>query len=348
MTENFALWLRRPGGKLVVGGARYTSPVTGEVVIKTAALAVNTIDAMPGLARRLLLPWLTYPVVLGSDVAGIVTEVGPGESRLRVGDRVIGHASGLDQGDSRAARGAFQHYVICQAHMVAPIPDDLPFEKAVVLPLAVSTAGTGLFQNDHLGLALPQSLPPRRGETVLVWGGSTSVGANAIQLASNAGYRVVATSSPHNFEFVKSLGADAVVDYHDRDAVAKLLTAIGSSPLSGILAIGFGSLKPAIRIAGGVPGGGRVAAAQPGLLVQLRKRMARRSGVTLTAVWGGSLKNNEVGPGIYVDFLPGALRDGSYRAEPQPIVVGSGLEAVPGALERLRKGVSAAKVVVTI
>jgi hypothetical protein len=212
----------------------------------------------------------------------------------------------------------------------------------------MSTAATGLFQQDQLGLAMPTLGAPERGETVLVWGGSTSVGANAIQLARNAGYRVVATASRRNFDYVSSLGAAGAVDYHDRDAVAQLTALIGDSPLAGALAIGAGSFGPTIELAGRLAGAEKVATAQPALLVSLHRGRAQRKGVELSAIWGGSLKNNEVGPGIYVDFLPAALTSGAYRASPEPLVVGEGLDQIPVGMTRLKNGVSAAKVVVTI
>jgi NADPH:quinone reductase-like Zn-dependent oxidoreductase len=347
MPENTALWLKKQSGPWEVGPAPYTSASPGEVVVRVRAVAMNPIDIMPGIARRLLLPWLTYPTVLGSDVAGEVVEVGPGETRLRVGDRVIGHAMGVAKDRTGAPEGAFQRYVVLLAHMTSPIPDDLSFERAAVLPLAMSTAATGLFQQDQLGLAMPTLGAPERGETVLVWGGSTSVGTNAIQLAHCAGYRVVTTASRRNFDYVSSLGAAGAVEYHARDVVAQLTAMIGDSPLAGALAIGAGSLGPTIELAARLAGAKKVAAAQPGLLVSLQQGRAQRKGVELSAIWGGSLKNNEVGRGIYVDFLPAALSSGTYRAAPGPLVVGDGLAQIPVGMKRLKAGVSAAKVVVS-
>ena len=348
MPENSALWLRSPGGAMHVATAPYSAPAEGEVVVRARAVAINVIDVMPGIARRLLLPWLQYPVVLGSDVAGEVVEVGPNETRLAVGDRVIGHATGLEKSDAAAKGGAFQLYVVLKSHMTSPIPSTLGFEQASVLPLGVSTAASGLFQQDHLGLALPVVGAEQRAETVVVWGGSTSVGANAIQLAVNAGYRVVATASRRNFDFVTGLGATGAVDYHDRDAVDQLAAMIGDEPVAGVMAIGVGSLKPTIELAGRLEGTRRVTAAQPGFLVAMQRRRAARVGVAVSAIWGGSLKDNEVGPAIYADFLPAGLRTGSYHAAPDPLVVGEGLEQIPEAMQRLSKGVSAAKVVVTL
>jgi NADPH:quinone reductase-like Zn-dependent oxidoreductase len=235
--------------------------------------------------------------------------------------------------------------------MAAAIPDTLPFAQAAVLPLGLSTAATGLFQTDHLGLALPGTDRAERGGTVLVWGGSTSVGSNAVQLAGNAGYRVVATASPHNFGYLRSLGADAVVDRRGRTAVAEILEHVGAGPLAGAVAIGAGSLRPCTAVAARAPGPGgsrRVAAAQAGPAVRLAARRARRRGVRVSGIWGGTLRDNEVGPAVYADFLPGALASGSYRAAPEAQVVGHGLERIPEALHLLRAGVSARKLVVTL
>ncbi|MCO5997351.1 zinc-binding alcohol dehydrogenase family protein [Actinoallomurus sp. WRP9H-5] len=315
------------------------------------AIAVNPVDGIPGFLYRLALPWLTFPAVIGSDVAGEVVEVvevGAGVTRLQPGDRVLGHAFGVEKSQNRAAEGAFQHYVVLLQHMVSSIPDPLSFEQAAVLPLALSTAATGLFQRDHLGLALPGADPVDRHETVLVWGGSTSVGSNAIQLARNAGYRVVAAASPHNLDYLRSLGAAGAVDRRSRTAVDEIVELIGDTPLAGTLAIGSGSLVPAVAIASRTTGGKRIASAEPALVTRLRGPRARRPGVRVSGIWGGTLKDNEVGPAIYADFLPAALATGAYRAAPDATVVGDGLARIPDALRQLRGGVSAKKLVVTV
>ncbi len=205
--QNTALWMAKRGARLQVDPAPHTHAQADEIVVRARAVAVNPVDGIPGLAYRLILPRLKFPAVIGGDLAGEVVEVGTNVKRFKIGDRVTGLALGLEQSRNRAAEGAFQHYVVLLQHMVTPIPDGLSFEQACVLPLTLSTAATGMFQKDHLGLAMPTANPADRNETVLVWGGSTSVGCNAIQLACCAGYRVVATSSPRNFELLRSLGA---------------------------------------------------------------------------------------------------------------------------------------------
>jgi NADPH:quinone reductase-like Zn-dependent oxidoreductase len=79
----------------------------------------------------------------------------------------------------------------------------MSYEDAVVIPLGLATAAAGLFDKTQLGLQLPQAPAcPATGKTAVVWGGSTSVGCIAIQLAVAAGYEVFTTASPKNFDYM--------------------------------------------------------------------------------------------------------------------------------------------------
>jgi len=306
---------------------------------------------MGGVARRVVLPWLRFPAVLGSDVAGDVVAVGPEVTHLTVGDRVVGYAVGVERSRNTPAEGAFQTHVTLLEHMCSPIPDAMTFEEACVLPLALTTAAAGLFETDQLALELPgDAAVPDRGQTVLVFGGATSVGMNAIQLASNAGYRVVATASADNVDLLTGLGAAATMDYHDDDVVEQILHDLSGRVLAGTLAIASGSLRDAIRVnrSPRATGPRRVSSAHPTPETRIRALLARRRGIQVSAIWGGSPKDTEVGPAMWRTFLPPALADGRYRAAPEPLVVGEGLEAIPSALARLRRGVRAQKLVVTL
>ncbi|MFC4244188.1 zinc-binding alcohol dehydrogenase family protein [Gryllotalpicola reticulitermitis] len=346
--QNTALWLRNRFARLTVGPAPYTPPGPGEIVVRVRAVGLNLVDSVSGVLLGLVAPWLKFPAVLGGDVAGDVVEVGAGVTRFHAGDRILGLALGLERSQNRPAEGAFQNFAVLMEHMVSPIPETMSFEQAAVLPLQLATAATGLFQQDHLGLALPTANPPERPETVLVWGGSTGVGSNAIQLARGAGYRVVATASPRNFEYLRTLGAAATVDRNSATAVDELVAAIGDSPLAGSLAIGNGSVRPVMQLAARAPGTKRVASAAPAFVTRLQSRGAKRLGVQVSGIWGGTLKDNEVGPAVFVDLLPAALATGAYRSAPDAEVVGHGLDAIPAGLKQLRRGVSAKKLVVTL
>jgi threonine dehydrogenase-like Zn-dependent dehydrogenase len=317
-------------------------------------------------------PWLKYPTIFGSDVAGEVVEVGDAVTRFKPGDRVLGHATGTDKSRNAPAEGAFQNYTILLEHMAAPIPADMAYENAAVLPLGLSTAACGLFQKDFLALQHPSLSPRPTGKTLLVWGGSTSVGSNAIQLAVAAGYEVIATASPKNFAYCRTLGAAEVYDYRSPTVVADIVKAFRGRVCAGALAIGFGSVEACLDISRASVGDKFVAIATPSVsfdnapkgrgralwlipvlgrlliasLVALRK--SRLGRVRSKFIFGSTLVANEVGALIYRDFLPRALAEGRYVAAPDPLVVGQGLDRLEAAMETLRKGVSARKVVVSL
>ncbi|MEZ4239165.1 MAG: NADP-dependent oxidoreductase [Myxococcota bacterium] len=171
-----------------------------DVRIRVRAAAINPIDwkIRAGLQRgaiRLRLPW-----ILGLDVAGEVLEVGPGVTRFRVGDAVMGCP------DHRRP-GSYAEQCVLDESLLAPKPAALSFEQAAGLPLAGLTAWQCL---------LPR-LAERPGQRVLVQAGAGGVGHFAIQLAKHHGARVATTCSERNRDFVTSLGADQVVDYrHER------------------------------------------------------------------------------------------------------------------------------------
>lgn len=109
-----------------------------------------------------------------------------------------------------AESGAFGDYVLAHAHVQLKIPDNVSFEEAATLGVGITTVGQGLYQ--FLKLPLPTSPLPTP-KPILINGGSTATGILGIQFAKLSGLTVLATASPHNFDYLKSLGADAVFDY---------------------------------------------------------------------------------------------------------------------------------------
>ena len=165
----------------------------------------------------------SWPCILGEDLAGEIIAVGEGVSNLKVGQRVLAHASFLVSKVLQTA--SFQEQVIVPAIQVAPIPDSMKYEDATVLPLAISTAAAGLFQSREslaLALDLPSENPKKTGKTVLIWGGSSSVGMTCIQLAVASGATVLTTCSPRNNALVEGLGAKAF-DYNSPSIVGDLI-----------------------------------------------------------------------------------------------------------------------------
>jgi NADPH:quinone reductase-like Zn-dependent oxidoreductase len=372
MPENTALWLKAKRAPFTIGPAPYPAPRANEIVVRARAVAVNPFDRAMQTMGDIITPWITYPFVVGSDVAGEVVEIGGLVKRFAIGDRVVGYAAGSDKRRNSAAEGAFQGYVILLAHMAAPIPDAMTFEDAAVLPLGISTAACGLFQKDFLAMSAPSAAPLPTGKTLLVWGGSTSVGSNAIQLAVAAGYDVLTTASPRNFGYVKRLGARAAFDYRSKTVIADIVDTLHGHEIAGALAIGAGSAAACVDIVSACEGNRFVALATPaasfddvpagrGRLWRLMPAIARmvagnialalktrRTGVRTKFIWGSTLIGNEVGPMIFETFLPAALAEGRFVAAPSPMVVGTGLARIPEALERQRRGVSATKLVVTL
>lgn len=370
MPINSAAWapaIKTKTSPLEVKPAPYTSPGKNEIVIKNGAVAINPVDYVDkelGMIYR----WIKYPFVLGSDVAGEVVEVGKAVTRFRLGDRVVGHAAGTDEKRNTSAEGAFQSYTVFLAHMTSPIPSTVSFESAAVLPLGLSTAACGLFQKDQLALQLPMLPLKPTGKTVIIWGGSTSVGCNAIQLAVAAGYEVIITASPRNFDLVKKLGASQAFDYSSKTAVNDIIQAMKGQNCAGALSIGHRSAEACLNVLDKCKGDKKflsmatypIPQPLPQSFVVLRmasyflpsfaslyfKSRARRIGIKF--IWGTSLMYNEIGPAIYEEFLPKALANGTYTAAPEPEVVGKGLEYIQAACDRLKKGVSAKKMVVSL
>lgn len=98
-------------------------------------------------------------------------------------------------------------------YLLTKIPDHLSFEQAATLGVGVSTCGQALYQ--LLDLPLPPAAPADPQQAILIGGGSTATAALGIQYAKLSGLRVIATASPYNFDYLKSLGADVLLDYHE-------------------------------------------------------------------------------------------------------------------------------------
>ncbi|TVY37332.1 Dehydrogenase [Lachnellula subtilissima] len=335
MPSNTAAWLEKVGAiPLDVKSAPYTSPTEHQIVIKSKAVAINPADWAIQVKGNILFPWLAYPYIGGSDVAGEVCEIGSGVTRFKVGDRVLGLALCL----SGTSEGAFQEYTVLRDHMTSHIPEGMSYESASVIPLGLSTAASGLFQKGLLGLQLPSVPPKPTGKSLLIWGGSTSVGCNAIQLAVGAGYEVITTCSPKNFAYVKTLGASQAFDYNSATIIPDLIAAFAGTgkPLAGALAIAAKAAKAGAKTLDKGPALACVAvvAASDGA----NKFVACATfppaedelpeGVSAKFCMSSSIKDDEVGPAMFVDFLPRALEEGAFDVQ--------------------MKGVSAKKIVVSL
>ncbi|GAA5893208.1 hypothetical protein JCM6882_003913 [Rhodosporidiobolus microsporus] len=345
--KNYAAVMKEPQARFVVEETSLEQPAEGEVLIKVHAVSINPVDWKVQDTGVFI---SQYPAVLGADVAGIVEAVGQGVTHVKPGDHALGYTQAPVV--PKNAQAGFQNYALVDARAVSPIPPMLSFEAASVLPLSIATAAQGLYAKDFLALPFPKADAPNvegRGKVLLVWGGSSSNGATAVQFAVASGVRVVATASPANFEFVKSLGASVVFDYRDEKIVELLLAELqkDGEEFAGVYdAIAeHGSVEKSAEVAGRVQGGKKFVAAAREPPKHLPHGVKSAWFICLDPIQknGGALAK-----AIYDVFVPAALANGTLKAKPDPLVVGKGLDSIQLGLDRQKAGVSAQKVVVSI
>lgn len=252
------------------------------------------------------------------------------------------HAISLITGDTR--NSAFQTYTLCPSLAVSPIPSTLPYTHAVVLPLSISTAAACLFKKDTLALPLNLSITPNpTKKSVLVWGGSSSVGCSAIQLAAAAGVKVVTVAGKHNLGAMKGLGASEAFDYSSSAVVDDVIKALEGTEFLGICdcigtfdtAQAWGPVYKKL--------GGRYGSVMP-------DPHGLPEGIEGTSVFAPSvfLGDRYVGGAVWGKYIPESLEKGTFKVKPEPVVVLKGLERIQEAVDRLKKGISFGKVVVEL
>jgi NADPH:quinone reductase-like Zn-dependent oxidoreductase len=349
--SNTAAWLsKEKTNPLEIGPADYASPDDDTILIRVRSLAINPIDWM--LQYDAFFP-LKYPFILGQDVAGEVVEVGKGVNGFEAGDRVMAQCTAL--ATSKPNEGGFQEYSQVHKNLVCKIPDSLAFKDAVVVPLGFSTAAIGLYSDDDLKLDIPVATSgTSKQETgdkgaLIIWGAATSVGLNGVQLAARSGYKVYATASPSNFDLIRSLGATQVFDYSSSSIIDDLKSATSGQPIVGALdcAGKAGSTSSLAEILTASK------SEQPGTRLFISSVLPVEEdlppGVESNFIKGVALRyDDDKSKALWGSFLPKSLADGSYRALPEALVVGHGLDKVQEAMERQRSGVRAQKVVVTV
>ncbi|KAF2166976.1 hypothetical protein M409DRAFT_54734 [Zasmidium cellare ATCC 36951] len=339
--SNNALWLSaKQDPVMTVGSAPYPTAGPQEVVIRTAAVAMNPADWLLQQTGMLL---SEYPAILGCDAAGEVVEVGQGlEDQFKVGDRVFGAAGPLN--GYRCS--AFQEYVVLKAPSIAKIPAAAKYSEAAVLPLGFNTAASCLFAKETLGLEAPPS-KAGHGKTVLIWGASSSLGCCGVQTATLAGYEVVAIASKANHDLVQSLGAKSSFDYNDSDIVQSVIRGLKGKEVVGMFdCISKPETLGALcEILSKTTNARKlIAAIQPGSEAHAKHDVEVKTNFVVDqAAYHGT-----VGKYLWQDFLPAALADGTFRHKPDPEIIGHGLENVQKAVDLLSKGVSAKKLVVTL
>ena len=187
--------------------AERPEPGDGEVLIKVKSIGVNFADTMRRRNQYVLRQEL--PFIPGSEVAGVVVEVGSGVSDVEKGDRVV----------TLLGAGAYAEYAVAPAETLIPVPDDLDFDDAAAIPLQGLTA--------YHVIRTSGALQP--GESVLVHAAAGGVGALAVQMAKllGSGMVIATAGSQEKLDLAESLGADVLINYTEDDWPDQVLEATG-------------------------------------------------------------------------------------------------------------------------
>lgn len=204
-----AITITTPGG---VDQLTYTSlPQPGiqenEVLIQIKAISINPVDVKSRSGKGMYGRLNTFvPLILGWDVAGIVTATGKNVQQFKAGDEVFGMVNFPGHGQ------AYAEYVAAPAAHLALKPGNITFEEAAAATLAALTAYQALVTHANI----------KAGDKVLIHAAAGGVGHYAVQLAKHLGAHVTGTASGANREYVLSLGADAFIDYQQQDFTSEL------------------------------------------------------------------------------------------------------------------------------
>lgn len=171
-----------------------------ELLVEVHAAGLNPIDNM--IPKGTFKPVLNFklPATMGSDLAGIVTEVGSHVTRFKPGDAIF--ASIFDLGT-----GSIADFAVVPEHAAAIKPENLDFVQAASIPMVGLTSWQSIVERANLKL----------GQRLFISAGSGGIGTFAIQLAKHLGIRVTTTTSTANVQWVKTLGAEEVIDYRKEE-----------------------------------------------------------------------------------------------------------------------------------
>lgn len=193
-------------------------PASDEILVKMYASGVNPVDwVVRNGANEGMRSFLTLPMTLGCDGAGIVEELGSDVTGFQKGDAVYGVANFF-------SNGTYAEYCAAKASQFALKPQRIDFTEAAGVPLAALTAWTGLFAYGNV----------QAGQRVLIQGASGGVGSFAVQFAKAKGAYVIGSASTQNLDYLRSIGADEVIDYTTQNAgelVHDLDVILEASPL---------------------------------------------------------------------------------------------------------------------
>lgn len=227
--KSFLIDRYQKGRALRLGQSHEPQLRENDVMVEIHAAGVNLLDCKIRDGEfKLILPY-RLPLVLGNDVAGVVVRVGANVRRFKPGDEIYARPA-------QDRIGTFAEYIAIDEADAAMKPANLTMEEAASIPLVALTAWQVLVERAKV----------QKGQKVLIHAGSGGVGTIAIQLAKHLGAYVATTTSTANIALVKSLGADAVVDYtkDDFEKVLQGYDVVLNSLAKDTLEKSLGVLKP--------------------------------------------------------------------------------------------------------
>ena len=194
-------------------------PSADEILVKVYASGVNPVDwVVRNGGNEFLRPYLTLPMTIGWDAAGIVEETGSEVTDFKKGDKVYGIPN------FPGSNGSYAEYSIGKSNQFAIKPKSISYNEAAGLPLTGLVACNALFDLGKL----------EAGQSIFILGASGGVGSLAVQLAKAKGAYVIGSASANNLEFLKKIGADEVIDYKTErfdDLLQDIDLVFDSSPL---------------------------------------------------------------------------------------------------------------------
>ncbi|KAF9883577.1 hypothetical protein FE257_003176 [Aspergillus nanangensis] len=340
MDNNKAAVIKEAHAPITVEPAQSYTPGTGEVLVRNEAISFNPIEAK---IQKWDMFKSKYPAITGFTFGGTVLQIGVDVTSVKPGDRVAAARWGWTGGDDRF--GAFQQYPLALEQNLIKLDPQGSLEHAsgVIANLATAIAAVSIC----MGLKFPPvtGKAEKTGNKVFIYGGSSSVGGLAVKYASDAGYDVVTTSSPKNWQLVESREPTHIIDHtQSRDKVIAETQAHG--PYVGYLeAIGSAEVTELMGELLSEKGGVFFSMSPTPVDGQLARNVEKKF-FGYSEVLVSDPENQKARKWYMEEYLPEGLRNGNIFSNPI-LCVSGGLGAVQEALDLLYDGkVSGQKVVV--
>ncbi|MCJ1247134.1 hypothetical protein MMC30_004345 [Trapelia coarctata] len=320
------------------------TPGPNELLTAVKSIALNPIDFYQ---RDYGFPPINYPAVIGYDIAGTVLAAGSSvpSSAPKPGTRVAALAVCFYM-QGAPDYGALQTRVLVPAVNAVPLPDGMSFTEASLLPIAITTVWGGWYT---IGVARDTKYTAADKKGMLVWGGASSIGSAAVQVARVMGFHVYVTASEKHHEYLKGLGARRGFDYKSEDVVERIVRAAKEDGVT--VDLGFdavGQIQSCLEVLKKAKGPGttaRLAEATP-----LNEDSPTTEGVEVKfmAPPSGEEERSEFCHFVFGVWLKEKLAKGEFVPSPKIQVVEGGLEGASKALDILSKGVSGVKLVLEV